>query len=52
MMAGNGKKVKAGVHAHEDKMHPGKPKTKMPFSTNGNGNGNGKKNSSNGKRSR
>lgn len=29
-MAGNGKKVKAGVHAHEDKMHPGKPKTKMP----------------------
>lgn len=23
--------VKAGVHAHEDKMHPGKEKTKMPF---------------------
>ena len=31
-MAGNGKKVKAGVHAHEDKMHPGKPKTPMPAS--------------------
>jgi hypothetical protein len=29
-MAGNGKKVKAGVHAHEKKMHPGKPLTKMP----------------------
>jgi hypothetical protein len=34
-MAGNGKKVKAGVHAHEKKMHPGKPLTKMPFKTNG-----------------
>jgi hypothetical protein len=31
----NGKKVKAGVHAHERKMHPGKPLTKMPFKTNG-----------------
>jgi len=31
-MAGNGKKVKAGVHAHEKKMHPGKPLTKMPSS--------------------
>ena len=29
-MASNGKKVKAGVHAHEKKMHPGKPLTKMP----------------------
>jgi len=36
-MAGNGKKVKKGVHAHERAMHPGKPLTKMPFSTNGNG---------------
>jgi hypothetical protein len=36
-MAGNGKKVKKGVHAHEKKMHPGKPLTKMPFSSNGNG---------------
>jgi hypothetical protein len=35
---GNGKKVKAGVHAHEKKMHPGKPLTKMPLSvTSGNG---------------
>jgi hypothetical protein len=42
LMAGNGKKVKAGVHAHEKKMHPGKPLTKMPFKT-GRGNGNGKK---------
>jgi hypothetical protein len=40
----NGKKVKAGVHAHEKEMHPGKPLTKMPFKTNGNGNSNGKKN--------
>jgi hypothetical protein len=39
-MAGNGKKVKKGVHAHEKAMHPGKPLTKMPFK---NGNGNGKK---------
>jgi hypothetical protein len=39
-MAGNGKKVKKGVHAHEKKMHPGKPLTKMPFK---NGNGNGKR---------
>lgn len=29
-MAGNGKKVKAGVHAHEKAMHPGKPLTRMP----------------------
>jgi len=35
---GNGKKVKAGVHAHEKAMHPGKPLTKMPSSvTRGNG---------------
>lgn len=38
---GNGKKVKAGVHAHEKKMHPGKPLTKMPF----NGKSNNKKSS-------
>jgi len=31
-MAGNGKKVKAGVHAHEKAMHKGKPLTKMPVS--------------------
>ena len=30
MAGGNGKKVKAGVHAHEKAMHPGKPLTKMP----------------------
>ena len=37
-MASNGKKVKAGVHAHEREMHPGKPLTKMPSSvTRGNG---------------
>ena len=37
-MAGNGKKVKAGVHAHEKAMHKGKPLTKMPASvTKGNG---------------
>ena len=29
-MASNGKKVKAGVHAHEKAMHPGKKLTKMP----------------------
>jgi len=38
-MAKNGGKVKAGVHAHEKNMHPGKPLTKMPFK-------NGKKNGS------
>jgi len=31
-MASNGKKVKAGVHAHEKAMHKGKPLTKMPKS--------------------
>jgi hypothetical protein len=36
-MASNGNKVRAGVHAHEDKMHPGKPKTKMPPSVMRNG---------------
>ena len=30
MAGGNGKKIKAGVHAHERNMHPGKPLTKMP----------------------
>jgi len=38
-MKGNGKKVKAGVHAHEKAMHPGKPLTPMPLSvSNGNRN--------------
>jgi hypothetical protein len=27
----NGGKAKKAVHAHEKKMHPGKPLTKMPF---------------------
>ena len=40
-MAGNGKKVKAGVHAHEKKMHPGRTLTTMPKSVTG-GNGKGK----------
>jgi len=30
--SGNGGKVKAGVHAHERNMHPGKPLTPMPSS--------------------
>ena len=47
-MAGNGKKVKKGVHAHEKAMHPGKPLTKMPFPTAKNGN-NGKPMKSKGK---
>jgi hypothetical protein len=29
----NGGKVKAGVHAHEKNIHPGKKLTKMPFKT-------------------
>ena len=41
-MAGNGKKVKAGVHAHERNMHKGKPLTKMPFK-NGDNKKDGKK---------